>query len=568
MSLKLCYIWVREYRNFRNTGFNFSSEIKFNYDSSTRVLASSRIESLPRNFFGNSITEVIGLIGKNGSGKSNALELVCKLLKGGNSALGSGFLIITKEKGEYICHESNVNFIDNQTNIRIQSYVGSIDAFKIVYFSNVFDERIHNFDKEVSDISSNYRYPRNRYPYTISKTKSDFEKQLEFIGSKLFKDLNINHPQKIRVTSRYWNSTRQLPISIANRENSNNNEIEYFLKEFRKRINDIKDHNNSFYYLVTYSLFIETLRVLNKNDARIDSSFFKLEDLLNSIGFSYNNLDRTDKIVLELQNWIFATLGGLRNDVTGKYKAEIENIYKQVKILGQLKTYFKELDIKYVKEGSRSRKNTYFIFDYKKIRKENGKLFYELFRNQRIFQIDWIGISSGHKAYINIFSLLHHELKRVRKINLLLCIDEGDLYLHPQWQIEFFDRLIKVLPELFKGDIQIILTSHSPFLLSDLPKQNVTIIDGQLDEKSAFDGITLNKQTFAGNIYNLYSEPFFLGNDRTSIFAKRKIQEMLFKIDNSKNESNEIEVISLKKEIELIGDDIIRLHMLKRLNND
>lgn len=539
MSLKLCYIWVEEYRNFRNTGFNFSSDIKYKYDNNTRTLKEIKVDSIPENFFGDNISEVTGLIGKNGSGKSNALELVCKLLKGGNSALKSAFLIITEEEGNNICYESSVNILRNETNTVIQSYEGSIDPLKIVYFSNVFDERVHNFDKEISDISNNYRYPRNKYPFILSNNISDFEKQIRFIESKSFHHLNIKHPEKIRVTSNYWNRRNQFTNRAYQRDGYIYHSITNFLSNFRKRTNDIKDDNKNFYYLVIYSLFTEAIRILDRIDPRSDRPLYMINELFDSLGFSDRNLKRTDEVVKDLLKWMIFTLEELFNDVNQtRLKKEIESLVKSSKSLLDLKYFFDNLKVDFVTEGSHSRKISYFVFDHKKIRSSEGRAFYELFRNQKLFQIDWVGISSGHKAYLNIFSLLNFELKKIRSSNLLLCIDEGDLYLHPQWQIEFFEKIITVLPELYKSNIQLILTSHSPFLLSDLPKQNLTIIDGELEEMSAINGTDLKKQTFAGNIYNLYSEPFFLQDNRTSLFAKKKIEKLIRKIENADSVPN------------------------------
>ena len=179
-----------------------------------------------------------------------------------------------------------------------------------------------------------------------------------------------------------------------------------------------------------------------------------------------------------------------------------------------------------------------------------------------LFEINWLGISSGHKAYLNLFSLIHHEVRRVKKDNLLLCIDEGDLYLHPKWQIEFFDKLVVILPIIFDGKIQIILTSHSPFLLSDLPKQSITIIDTDQGNK-IINGTKFKHETFAGNIYNLYEEPFFLGGQRMSTFASKKINLIISELQNRTLTEQE-----LRHYISLIGDDIIRLHLEKKAKND
>ena len=86
--MKICYVWIKEYRNFRNMGINLSSNEKFKYDSDLNVLSKIDVNyKLPKDFFGNVITDITGIIGKNGAGKSNAIELICKILKGITTAI-------------------------------------------------------------------------------------------------------------------------------------------------------------------------------------------------------------------------------------------------------------------------------------------------------------------------------------------------------------------------------------------------------------------------------------------------------------------------------------------------
>lgn len=574
MDLKLCYIWVENYRNFQNTGLNFSSDVKFQFDVNSRFLTKQHLESLPDNFFGDRITEVTGLIGKNGSGKSNALELVCKLLKGGKTALTTPFLVVIKENSQFACYVSNFNKILTESDIEIKPYDRNIDPLKIVYFSNVFDERVHNFDRDISDISNNYRYPRNRYPYTMSQITTDFEKQVRFINSEFYKYLDIQTPTKIRVSSKLWQrnylegGNRQMIFLEINKK------LPSFFADLRNRIDDASPENK-FYYLVVYVYTLETINIITGKYTRIARSSNNLnpnlltEGLLNFMNeLKQEKYVKTEDIIQRLLGWMNEVFSSYGIIDFFKNPSELDLFSKKLGLLYNFRSNIPDLNITPVIEGSHSRKSEYFIFDFKQINKKRGIDYFELFYNSKLFIVDWISISSGYKAYLNIFSLIYFELRRVRKQNALICIDEGDLYLHPQWQIEFFDKLINVLPKIYSGNIQLILTSHSPFLLSDLPKQNVTIIDSCIPENSTMDGIDLDRQTFAGNIYNLYAEPFFLGNNRTSIFAKKKILRLLRLLDKDTKGVSKAERERLMKEINLIGDDVIRLHLLKKLKND
>ena len=57
--------------------------------------------------------------------------------------------------------------------------------------------------------------------------------------------------------------------------------------------------------------------------------------------------------------------------------------------------------------------------------------------------------------------------------SVLLLIDEIDLYLHPEWQRQILNDFLTAIQEYFPHSyFQIIITSHSPIVLSDIPHEN------------------------------------------------------------------------------------------------
>lgn len=563
-ELKLCFIWVEQFRNFRNVGLNFSSSCKFEYDKDSNSIFSEDISSLPNDFFGERITEVTGLIGKNGSGKSNALELLCKVLKGGYSTISGNFIIITKSNEIFTVHQSNFLDFQPQSNFEFKytTYNGSIDPLKIIYFSNVFDQRQNNFNKEISDISNNNRYSKRLIYTTRKREKSDFEKQLDFINTNLFDDIQIEIPESILIISKglfgsRLNTNQKHRIYLNYVKNFND-----FFSDIRRRLNGIKPKTR-FYYSLVLSVFQETLLNLNYISLQREPQYY-LKNFLSIYDDIKNN--STEIIIREIFNWMYF-LAQEQNQFQkiSNYKfSSKHNFIERLEILEKIYSLLNEINIFYESEGIRNQKTELFSFKFERNSKTPFlKYFIQLnvFRN---FDVNWKGISSGHKAYLNLFSLIYEEIKRIKKPNLLICIDEGDLYLHPKWQTEFFGKLLNVLPKIYSGNIQIILTSHSPFLLSDIPRQCLTILDKR-NKNCSMNGIKLEKETFAGNIYDLYEAPFFLGNQKKSVFSTRKIKEVINLLENNKKTINEEE---LDKLISLIGDDVIRFHLYKIKNND
>ena len=157
--MKICFIWVKEFRNFKNFGLNLSSDYIYGFNDSTNYLSRKAQKSLPSNFYGDGVEDITGLFGKNGSGKSNCLELICMLLKGGKSKVKTDFLIVYEKDEHIFCSifMKDIRYLGPKSNFDVsyQKYVKEISGINVIYFSNVYDRRPNNFSTQVSDLSMN-----------------------------------------------------------------------------------------------------------------------------------------------------------------------------------------------------------------------------------------------------------------------------------------------------------------------------------------------------------------------------------------------------------------------------
>lgn len=184
--------------------------------------------------------------------------------------------------------------------------------------------------------------------------------------------------------------------------------------------------------------------------------------------------------------------------------------------------------------------------------------------------------SSGEKQKIHsLTTLVYHlinlnsveekkETKDFEYVNLVL--DEIELYYHPEWQRTYLYDLLEYLKKMdprnlnnFKG-INITFITHSPFILSDIPAQNVLRLeDGKPSDKTF-------GQTFGANIHQLLHNDFYLENGFIGEFAKSKIEEVVDFLRMKKWESdvkNIQERISLTDNEEDIKDLNIQLEIIK-----
>ncbi|TCJ17076.1 ATP-binding protein [Flaviaesturariibacter flavus] len=561
--MEICFIWVEQFRNLTDFNLNLSNSVKFQYNSLDNTISKVDITPLPQSFFGPSIDEVTGLIGRNGSGKSNAIELICKVLKGAKTSLNTDFILIVRDGGAFICYHSLRNRLDPAKasfSMIFREYEKSINPLKVVYFTNVYNHRKSEFDKEVADISIN-RKPRS----TKKKEISDFEKQIKFIDSDEFKDLEISLPVEVLFASKVWT-----PRPYAGRDYYNVDfsirdsfdEIRRFLRDRVRKIND----TGKFVYTLRYAYFTDFMAKFvglgNFGEGFAES----LKKFVSDI-----TVRETESATEALLNFIQDITWKMPNDLIRKLTDSIgeltsseafDLIQKQIDFLRDMPGFVQEILKEHNTEGARAKSVDYFRVHYERNGKEFIKHFVALFGELKDVDVNWVGISSGEKAYLNLFSSIRNEIRFTRQPNLLICIDEGDLYLHPRWQTEFFDRLLLVLPKIYSGKIQLVLTSHSPFLLSDLPNQCVTILDTSQTSQS-LDGVHLKMKTFGGNLYDLYAEPFFLGRKRMSDFAYRKISSLVLALES--DSVNKRERATVGQLVDLIGDEVIRYKLEKML---
>jgi ABC-type multidrug transport system ATPase subunit len=221
--------------------------------------------------------------------------------------------------------------------------------------------------------------------------------------------------------------------------------------------------------------------------------------------------------------------------------------------------------------------------DFKKIIRAYNKVVIEFNSNSVIsaqiieFKPDK-KLSYGEKSLLNLFSSLNEFT--IRKNNYLrlkehyiLLLDEADLGFHPLWKKKFINAITKVLPLIFKNlnidldknkfpeleerKIQIILTTHDPLTLSDIPNYNITYIKKGPNAVDSEISLVLNERekpnkSFGANITDLLADSFFINDGLIGDFAKSKIQEVL---DN-------LNFIILSREIEELKSN------LKKNNED
>lgn len=132
------------------------------------------------------------------------------------------------------------------------------------------------------------------------------------------------------------------------------------------------------------------------------------------------------------------------------------------------------------------------------------------------------GMSSGENSMFNLFARLHEAMQKREKEKVILIFDELDSSFHPQWQQRIIDSLTSFLRVSYpQKEFQVILTTHSPVLLSDIPRGNVIFM------RKENTGEAEHSQTFAANIASLYYDSFFMEKGSIGEVARRSIVNLM-----------------------------------------
>ncbi len=197
-------------------------------------------------------------------------------------------------------------------------------------------------------------------------------------------------------------------------------------------------------------------------------------------------------------------------------------------------------------------------------------------------------LSHGEKSIFGQFLSIYDKLNNIDR-NLLIYLDEPDLSLHPNWQKKYLNELSNTFFDSDKN-MHFVLTTHSPFLLSDILKQNIIFLDTYKEDDSDIednkqkagnckvlkhDEVMNKQQTFGQNIHTLLSDSFFMDEGGLmGEFAKRKINKIIeYLRDDSENKSFVEDMPkydnwlydkeNLKKIIDAIGEPFLRHKILE-----
>ncbi|PDZ39783.1 hypothetical protein CON18_13020 [Bacillus cereus] len=302
--------------------------------------------------------------------------------------------------------------------------------------------------------------------------------------------------------------------------NIGKNELNYNL-ECIKNIDNILFPEDNFEARIKY-----LLQVLQKIfDA------LKPEQMMNSTIYSLDFIKECIKILVSINEIYFTSDCILSVNLNGNYDEEIYNLLA--------------LYDKYVEYG-------YQLFHFINIK----------FKNMSAGELELVS------GFANLYTVIQVATHNKQIDTVLLLLDEPDAFFHPEWSRRYIYNICQFLNNNDFGrelKFQILITTHSPFVVSDVPKEHITCIN-VIEDPSGNLNREVKKAGFGlmSNFYDIIKNDFFITSP-IGEYAKYIFKEIVEKI-SILEKYDEDEIDTLKEIISSIGDDVIRIKLHKLLN--
>lgn len=611
MFPQLVFVYIKELRKcFNQQEFCFTNDFDITFNEGKLLIDTKR--NPYNDLWGGKISNINLIVGKNGSGKSTLLDLL-------GSTKSRRLNLLKKPKGEKnefrdfeewfaVYHiEDNIFVIEGNNPDLLKNLKQIPELTSDEYSLSVKYDFLEKTAKYFNYIQSN-KYTREQKSYSLDRKMlslymSNSVNRDWFLDNQIrdeedyyvgFKRRYLNNPLYSNIYKFLSEGHKMIEEKFTARnavceirreefyEEDLTNTLEFNLYNDNSRILLFK--NDRFSRLLgrgqkseldKWSVkekfiikFLEHMILgywINRGRSELDNSE-KQNCIKNvkSIIYENGNLDVRVKYLVQVLRQIFNSLNNkvslARSQLSTDLIADIINILLNVKedfyISDQM------ISINTNKGFEEEIYNLLFLFD--------GLTDKELYLN---LKVRFKNMSAGELEFVNGFSNLYTAIQiaiQNKEIDtLLLLLDEPDASFHPEWSRSYIHNIYQFLDSVDYGKkikYQIIITTHSPFIVSDVPKEHITCIKFHEDSFGNTQRIVKKAEFgFMSNFYDIIQSDFFI----TSPIGEhaKHIFEKTVKRITSWNEYDENEIVLVNGIISSIGEDIIRAKLQQLLND-
>lgn len=602
--MKLIYCYIEHFRNIENQDVSLSDEFDCRYRDSKIFIEKREKNPLMDYIYDNGFMSNLRIIvGKTGSGKTNFLQLIgMDWWNRKSTADGDAYLLL------YKMHNENDFFVEevglgNKTRAycftydfdkhEILKYIpAACDDHEDTYIINAFD-RYAFASCPYDNVRQEQMFDNNQFiPRKITQYgKSSVSMECEFLKEYLshFSEKSIKRRASFVIGWKNWQNKIQsdLDEKLIKRE--------YWTYKYRAEEQRDKNFRNGQYNKpIEYdkkstpkSRFIHDLMVdfaiyLRKWAELVEYEFpekyYPYTGIVYDLGIEDpRELPDGKKMgILKRIDWLCQYIDYHTDEITSN-RGLVWQIGSDIRDLFHL---LGKMDDKYFTD-------TEFTIPVMDIDVNGKTVMRDVFERMEQYRPDQIGVftecllpyhwsyvSSGEYQYAKIWGVLEEYGVRVKMMtqgqkyseaiqpNLILLLDEPENYMHPEMCRTFIRNLNVLLSKRNPNtELQVLISTHSPFMLSDVMASQVIKMD--YDENGKCVISESKKPYYAANIHSIMADGFFLEytiGEQARIFLedKFKLLQRLTCINRNLSSSEKEELTMIRSLIPNIGDALIR----------
>lgn len=573
--MNLLYIWNSAYSGEEgNEGYLLSGRYEITFTGTDGLLSIRRREGVfAEGFWGEHICDVMAVVGCNGAGKTRLAYCIMETLDEASrlsEAVPNSqqsrfpfFLVFEGDGGgepEIEIFTSGLELtVDTQLGYKIYPRQGDLKRFKFAYFTDALSPLDYRYKKcgvvHDGSLGGNIRKTLefNQEMYNINSAKNPVINYFNDEMGKILEFLCLDQKQKDFPF--IW--PKIADISPA---------------DFHMNLDYISDELDQMGKQYGTNILREKCNAIQKKYGQNMGSILAIHLMLNLFKTfcipqtSAEDLSATAEFFLEKINRLECCSEGAF-DVVLRLLDEVRADSDPV-IIGRYQSALQWMKERFALQGDR-RKRMLWSLDLE----EERETVLELFSHYRDTNFPYpylsisFGLSTGEYAFLRRFVRINELLGKnsrgqacvinnlgheVQCSSVMLYFDEADLSLHPEWQRKYLDWLLQFVSSRFKTcSVQLVIATHSPIMLSDIPRNHVLYLRNNGREIQAERRLV---RTFGSNIHTLFRDAFFLEEGTMGAFAERKINEIARSL---RSFGNEVPPETLRL-VEEIGDDVIR----------
>ena len=602
--MKLIYCYIEHFRNIENQDVSLTDEFDCRYRDSKIFIEKREKNPLMDYIYDNGFMSNLRIIvGKTGSGKTNFLQLIgMDWWNRKSTADGDAYLLL------YKMHNENDFFVEevglgNET--RAYCFTYDFDKHEILkYIPAAYDDHedtyiINAFDRYAfascpyDNVRQEQMFDNNQFiPRKITQYgKSSVSMECEFLKEYLshFSEKSIKRRVSFVIGWKNWQNKIQsdLDEKLIKREY-------WTYKDRAEEQRDKNFRNGQYNKPIEYdkkstpkSRFIHDLMVdfaiyLRKWAELVEYEFpekyYPYTGIVYDLGIEDpRELPDGKKMgILKRIDWLCQYIDYHTDEITSN-RGLVWQIGSDIRDLFHL---LGKMDDKYFTD-------TEFTIPVMDIDVNGKTVMREVFERMEQYRPDQIGVftecllpyhwsyvSSGEYQYAKIWGVLEEYGVRVKMMtqgqkyseaiqpNLILLLDEPENYMHPEMCRTFIRNLNVLLSKRNPNtELQVLISTHSPFMLSDVMASQVIKMD--YDENGKCVISESKKPYYAANIHSIMADGFFLEytiGEQARIFLedKFKLLQRLTCMNRNLSSSEKEELTMIRSLIPNIGDALIR----------